>query len=34
MDDNNDNGADYMSFRSGEYSVISDRPELEIEYNP
>lgn len=34
MDDNNDAGADYMSFRSGDYSVLSDRPELEIEYNP
>jgi len=34
LDDNNDSGADYMLFRSGNYTVISDRPELEVEYNP
>jgi hypothetical protein len=34
IDDNNDAGADYMLFRSGNYTVVSDRPELEVEYNP
>ena len=34
LDDNNDFGADYLKFFSGDYSVVSDRPELEVEYNP
>lgn len=34
LDDNDDLGADYMQFFSGDYSVVSGRPELEIEYQP
>ena len=34
LDDNNDSGADYMLFRSGDYTQVSDRPELEVQYNP
>ena len=34
LDDNNDLSADYMKFFSGDYSVVSDRPELEVQYNP
>ena len=32
LDDNDDLSADYLKFFSGNYSVVSDRPELEIEY--
>jgi hypothetical protein len=31
-DDNNDNGADYMKFFSGNYATVSVRPTLTIEY--
>ncbi|RJP49965.1 MAG: hypothetical protein C4583_11495 [Anaerolineaceae bacterium] len=31
-DDNNDNGADYMKFFSGNYATVSARPTLIIEY--
>lgn len=34
LDDNNDLGADYMRFFSGNYTVVSDRPELEVQYTP
>jgi hypothetical protein len=34
LDDNNDFGADNMRFFSGNYTVVSDRPELEVQYNP
>lgn len=34
LDDNNDAGADYMLFRSGNYAGVTDRPELEVQYNP
>lgn len=34
LDDNNDFGADNMRFFSGNYTVASDRPELEVQYNP
>lgn len=34
LDDNDDFGADNMKFFSGNYSVVSDRPELEVQYNP
>ena len=32
VDDNNDNGADYMKFFSGNYATVSARPTLIIEY--
>ena len=31
-DDNNDNGADYMKFFSGDYASAGVRPTLAIEY--
>lgn len=34
LDDNNDLSADSMRFFSGDYTVTSDRPELEVQYNP
>ncbi len=34
LDDNNDLGADNMRFFSGDYSVVSERPELEVQYTP
>jgi hypothetical protein len=34
LDDNNDFGPDNMRFFSGDYSVVSERPELEVQYNP
>lgn len=34
LDDNNDFGADNMRFFSGNYTVVSDRPELEVQYTP
>ena len=34
LDDNDDMSADYMTFRSGNYPVVNDRPELEVEFNP
>jgi hypothetical protein len=34
LDDNDDMSADYMKFLSGDYSVVSDRPELEVQYTP
>jgi hypothetical protein len=34
LDDNDDLSADLLRFFSGNYSVVSDRPELEIEYQP
>ena len=34
LDDNNDLGADNMRFFSGNYTVVSDRPELEVQYTP
>jgi hypothetical protein len=34
LDDNNDLSADYMRFFSGNYTVVSDRPELEVEFTP
>jgi Tol biopolymer transport system component len=33
LDDNNDLGADYLAFFSGNYVVVSDRPQLLIEYH-
>jgi hypothetical protein len=33
LDDNDDLGADYMAFFSGN-SILSERPELEVEYTP
>ena len=34
LDDNNDLGADYMRFFSGNYTIVSERPELEVQYTP
>ena len=34
LDDNNDLSADNMRFFSGDYTVVSDRPELEVQYTP
>lgn len=32
LDDDNDRKADYIKFYSGDYSAVSDRPQLKIEY--
>ena len=34
LDDDNDNVADYWNFYSGNFGVVTDRPELEIQYVP
>lgn len=34
LDDNNDLSADFIRFLSGDYPVVSDRPELEVQYTP
>ena len=34
LDDNDDLSADTISFFSGNYTVVSDRPELEVQYIP
>jgi hypothetical protein len=31
-EDNDDNSADYMMFYSGNHPLVSERPELEVEY--
>jgi hypothetical protein len=32
LDDNDDMGNDYLAFFSGDYKVLSDRPQLQVEY--